>query len=137
MPKTRSFRAVNGRIHFKCSICQTKRMVTIPITVRRRSFRCHKCSAITRCDINRRSEGRELQTGLASMMTDVGREMDVNLYDKSRRGLGIVISHKDATKISIGQQVQLRCSWNPHLLGQGRFMIQSVKEQRVGLKVLT
>jgi len=136
MAKTRTFRLERGKIHFKCSICQAKRMVSVPMTVRRRSILCHKCKEITNCNLNRRLMPREQQLGKAELTTTNGRELDVNLCDKSRDGIGIQISVRDTTKISVGQQVQMRCSWNPRLFGLGRYIIQSIRTQRIGLKAV-
>ena len=136
MAKTRTFRMERGKIHFKCSMCQAKRMVAVPMTVRKRSILCHKCKEITNCNLNRRFMPREQQLGKAELTTNSGRELDVHLCDKSRDGMGIQISIRDKTKISVGQRVQLQCSWNPRLFGQSRFIIQSIREQRVGLKVI-
>ena len=86
MIKTKSFKVVNGRFHFKCGECQTKRMMTIGPVIRKRSIRCHKCKELTRCVFNRRLESREQQLGKVLLTITGGRELDASLYDNSPMG---------------------------------------------------
>lgn len=132
MSKTKAFRVVNGRIHFKCYSCEVKRMVAVPSAVRRRTIRCHKCGEITRCALNRRMTIRDQQSGKIFMLTSDGREIIVDLFDISLYGVGLDVPAKDLSKISVGKEVQFRCSWNPRLLGHKRFVIKSIKGRRVG-----
>ncbi len=132
MAKTQIFRVVGGRIHFKCHACQGKRMVSIPAQVRRRSIRCHKCGEITHANFNRRLVQREQQRGKVLMTPGDGVSIEVDLYDLSHQGVGFDIAFKDIRKISVGKEIQFRCTWNSRLFSQGRYVIRSIKGRRVG-----
>lgn len=132
MAKTQTFRVVGGRIHFKCHSCQGKRMVAIPPQVRRRSIRCHKCGEITHANFNRRLLQREQQKGKVLMFSGDGEYVEVDLYDLSPQGVGFDISIRDVRKISVGKEIQFRCTWNSKLFNQGRYVIRSIKGRRVG-----
>ena len=134
MSRSKAFRVVNGRIHFKCYSCDSKRMVTVPYSVIRRTIRCQKCGEITRCTLNRRITLRDQQRGKILMRTADGREMTVDLADISLNGVGLDVSAGDLPKIKVGKEIKFRCTWNPRLLGQGRYVIKSIKGRRVGLK---
>jgi hypothetical protein len=132
MAKTQTFRVVGGRIHFKCHACQGKRMVAIPSHVRRKSIRCHKCGEITHADFNRRLLQREQQRGKVLMFPGDGDYVEVDLYDLSPHGVGFDIAIRDIRKISVGKEIQFRCTWNSKLFNQGRYIIRSIKGRRVG-----
>jgi hypothetical protein len=132
MAKMKTFRVVNGRVHFKCYACQGRRMVAIPPGTRRRSIRCNKCGEITRCDFNRRTIQREQQRGKILMSTNDGDYVEVDLYDLSINGIGFDVSIRDVRKMTVGKEIQFRCTWNPRLLGQGRYIIRSTKGRRIG-----
>ncbi|TKB28276.1 hypothetical protein FCL47_01915 [Desulfopila sp. IMCC35006] len=134
MSKTQTFRVVGGRIHFKCHACQAKRMVTIPPGVRQRSIRCHKCGESTRASFNRRLVLREQQRGKVLVSTTDCSNIEVDLYDISLNGIGFDVSPRDIRKMTIGAQVQFRCTWNPRLLSQGRYIIRSIKGRRIGVE---
>jgi hypothetical protein len=134
MSRNKAFRVVKGRVHFKCYSCESKRMVAVPYTVLRRTIRCQKCGEITRCTLNRRITLRDQQRGKILMKTADGREMTVDLADVSLNGVGLDVSAGDLPKIKVGKEIQFRCTWNPRLLGQGRYVIRSIKGRRVGLK---
>ncbi len=70
------------------------------------------------------------------MITDEGKEMDVNLYDISMEGIGfdIPIRAARAGSVKIGQEVRFRCSWNPRLFGNASFVVKNNKSQRIGAK---
>ena len=134
MAKTKSFRVVNSRFHFKCGECQTKRMMAIDPAIRKRSIRCHKCKELTRCVFNRRLESREQQLGKVLLTITGGRELDDSLYDISPHGVGFNMSIRDVKRISVGMAINLRCPWNPTLLGHGRYIVTSIRGQRIGAK---
>lgn len=99
-----------------------------------RSVRCAKCGESTRCVFNRRRAPRELQSGKVLVRTADGREIAVDLADISPDGAGFEIAFRDAVKIAVGRDIQLKCAWNPHLLGQERYVVRSVIGQRVGVE---
>jgi hypothetical protein len=136
MGKSVIFKVVNNRILFRCSACKAKRNLTIPADIRQKSIRCHKCAELTRCNFNRRVEPREGQSGIVILETSAGREIDVMLHDVSSQGLGFNINVGTARtyRIGVGNQVRLRCAWNPRLISGGVFVVQNVNGQRVGLK---
>ena len=134
MIKTKSFRVVNSRFHFKCGECQTKRMMSISSAIRKRSIRCHKCKELTRCVFNRRLESREQQLGKVLLTITGGRELDANLYDISPHGVGFNVSIRDLKKISVGMTINLRCPWNHTLLGYGPYIVTSIHGDRIGAK---
>lgn len=132
MPKTQTFRVVGGRIRFKCHACQSIRMVAIPNEVRRRSIRCHKCGEITQASLNRRLIQREQQKGKVLMSLSDGTYLAIDLFDISQNGVGFDIATRDIRKVSVGKEIQFRCSWNSQLFSQGRYIIKSIKGRRIG-----
>ncbi len=137
MARSRTFRVIDGRIHFKCYSCQGKRMVTIPGEVRRRSIRCQKCGEITRCDFNRRQINREQQKGKVLVTTGISKQaMEVDLHDMSIYGIGFDVSLRDMRKFSVGDELHFRCTWNSQLFSQGRYVVRSIKGRRIGAQRL-
>jgi hypothetical protein len=134
MGKTKSFRVENGRMLFKCHLCQSKRMIAVAPGVRTRSLRCSKCGESTRCIFNRRQTQREQQSGTVLAQTSDGRELLVDLFDISMRGVGFDLSIRDINKIAIGRNVEFKCTWNPQLFNQGRYVVRSITGQRVGVE---
>ena len=134
MAKTKTFRVENGRMLFKCDLCQGKRVVAVGQGVRTRSLRCSKCGESTRCIFNRRIAQRESQCGTIILQTNDGRELTVSLFDISPNGVGFDLSVRDMNKIDVGRKVQFKCNWNPGLLSTGRYVVRSVKGQRVGVE---
>jgi len=134
MGKTKSFRVENGRMLFKCHLCQSKRMVAVAPGVRTRSLRCSKCGESTRCIFNRRQAQREQQSGTVLAQTSDGRELMVDLFDISLKGVGFELSIRDINKIAIGRDVQFKCTWNPRLFSQGRYVVRSITGQRIGVE---
>jgi hypothetical protein len=99
-----------------------------------RSLRCSKCGELTRCTFNRRQIHREQQSGSVWLKTSDGREMTIDLFDISSRGVGFNLSSRDIFKITIGRDVQFNCTWNPRLFSQGRYVVRSITGQRVGVE---
>ncbi|KJR97479.1 MAG: hypothetical protein VR65_24250 [Desulfobulbaceae bacterium BRH_c16a] len=83
---------------------------------------------------NRRVVEREQQTGKVLVFTGEGREIEANLFDISRDGVGFDISSRDIMKISVGKNLLFKCPWNPQLLSQGSYVVRSIKGQRVGVE---
>ena len=136
MGKSIIFKVINNRMQFRCSTCKAKRNVTIPPDIRVKSIRCHKCSKLTKCVFNRRVQPRENQSGTVILQTSAGKEIDVMLNDLSKEGLGFNISVGSARtyRIGVGNQVRLRCTWNPRLIPNTAFVVKNIRGQRVGLK---
>jgi len=134
MAVTKVFQVVENRIFFKCPSCGNKKTLTAPPNVQQISTRCPKCEETTRCRLNRRVRNREQQTGKVMLVTQEGKEYDINLYDISDTGVGfdIPIGIARAKMISVGDTVKFRCSWNSRILGLGRYQVRSVRGQRVG-----
>ena len=107
-------------------------MYTIPPGVRTRTLRCSKCGETTRCTFNRRVVEREQQSGKVLLFCDDGKEIEVNLFDISMDGLGFEVPIRDVMRIAVGRYVSFKCPWNPQLLSQGRYIIRSIRGQRVG-----
>jgi hypothetical protein len=137
MGKTKIFRVENGRMLFKCPVCQGKRMLAVAPGVRMRSRRCSKCGESTRCIFNRRLAQREQQTGTVLVQTSDGGELKVHLFDISLNGVGFDLAARDMNKIAVGRDVQFKCAWNPRLFSQGRYVVRSVNGQRVGVERYT
>lgn len=122
----------NGRIHFKCSFCQKRATLSIPPNVCRKTITCHSCREITPCSLNRRIELRKQQSGKAFLTTSKGRLIDVDLLDISLRGVGFNLAPKDMNQVLVGEEVNLRCAWNPKMFTRGGYVIRSVIGRRIG-----
>lgn len=61
-----------------------------------------------------------------------GNQYEVDLFDISPRGVGFEVDGRFGVKIEVGRDIELRCSWNPLLFKQGRYIVKSVRGQRVG-----
>jgi hypothetical protein len=138
MPKTTLCKVVNNRFLFRCSSCGAKRRMSAPPHLRRKNIRCYKCATMNTCAFNRRITPREQQSGKAVLLTTEGREVDINLTDISSKGIGVELSIKAlrSRAVRIGDQVQLICNWNPKLFAGSRFVIQNIRDQRVGIRKL-
>lgn len=134
MARTKTFRVENGRTLFKCPLCQGKRMFTVPSGVRTRSLRCSKCGETTRCIFNRRLIPRDQQHGAVLLQTGDGREITADLADISPHGVGFDLGFRDANKVNVGRDIYLKCPWNPALFSNARYVVRSIKGQRVGVE---
>ena len=132
MARTKTVRVVDGRMRFVCFACGAKRMVSLAPGLRRYTVRCHKCSEMTRCLLNRRVNEREQQRGRVILILSDGRQLDVELFDISLGGVGFDVSYRDVNKIFPGREVQFRCPWNASLLSRGRYVIRSINGRLVG-----
>jgi len=135
MGKAKEYRVVNNRMLFRCPECGAKRNSAVH-NVRKKSIRCHKCEVIAKCLFNRRINQREFQSGKALLITRGGKELEVSLFDISLSGVGfeLPLGVSYARLLTIGQEVQLRCNWNARLFPHGRFIVQSIKGRRIGVK---
>ncbi len=138
MGRTKIFRVIDNRFLFCCSSCQAKRRLFVAPHLRQKNIRCHKCGEINPCSFNRRLVQREHQTGQAVLITSGGKEVDVDLTDISHKGLGMEISIKAlrSRAVKIGDEVRLVCNWNPGLFKGTRYLVQNIRDQKVGLKKL-
>jgi hypothetical protein len=134
MPKTKTFQVIEGRIYFKCSSCLAKRIVAVPSGSRRKSIRCQKCGEVFNCTLNRRQMARNQQSGRVLLFSnDINTEVD--LSDISMKGVGFELDVRRGLKIIEGREVQFKCSWNPRLFSQGRYVVRSVKGSRIGAEL--
>ncbi|MEE4241588.1 MAG: hypothetical protein V2I36_08980 [Desulfopila sp.] len=134
MARTKVYQVKDNRIRFKCDACGAKRSVAIPPTVRFRSVKCHKCSTFSRCGLNRRLQRRMEQRGKALMILSSGKEISIDLNDISPRGVGVNVAPGVGRQVSLREQVQFKCNWNPTLFSQGRFVVKSIKGDRIGIE---
>lgn len=133
--KTKEFRVQENRLLFKCPYCGKRRNYTI-LNTRRKTIKCWECQGMTRCVFNRRPEQREAQSGLLTLKTLEGKEIEVMMRDISARGVGFEIMRgKDARRIRKGQEVSLTCNWSPAMIPKARFRVQNINGFRVGLMV--
>lgn len=75
---------------------------------------------------------REQQRGKILMSTSDGNSVEVDLHDMSLNGIGFDVAVRDIRKISVGNEVQFRCTWNSRLFSQGRYVVRSIKGRRIG-----
>jgi hypothetical protein len=59
-------------------------------------------------------------------------DLTADLVDISLRGIGFDLGFRDATKIQVGHNICIKCPWNPQLFNNSRYVVRSVKGQRVG-----
>jgi DNA-directed RNA polymerase subunit RPC12/RpoP len=133
MAKTITYRVVNNRLLFKCPSCSSRRMLSLPADIHRKSIRCHKCGEIAHCFLNRRQMPRESQAGKAVLVFSDGRELNIELYDISAGGVGFDVQN-GSRGVSVSQEVRLKCAWNPRLLDQCRYVVRNVNGRRVGVQ---
>ncbi|MDO9042882.1 MAG: hypothetical protein Q7U64_11165 [Desulfocapsaceae bacterium] len=133
---TKDYQVLGNRIFFRCPGCGAKRTYSIAHDLRQISIRCYKCGDKSMCRLNRRFCYRSQQAGKVLLITQEGREFEINLNDISVNGVGfdVPIGIARAKVVSLGEEVRFRCSWNPQLLGSSRFVVQNVRGQRVGAK---
>jgi hypothetical protein len=73
-----------------------------------------------------------------TLTTSSGKEIDIHLTDISSKGVGAELSIQGlrARAVKVGDQIQLTCNWNPRLFSGNRFVVQNIREQKVGIKIL-
>ena len=138
MAKTITFRVINNRFLFRCSKCGAKRRLSAPPHLRQKNIRCFSCEEMNKCAFNRRVTPREQQSGKAVLITSAGKEVDINLLDISSKGVGVELSIQGLRSrvVKIGDKIQLICGWNPRLFSGRQYIVQNIREQKVGIKVL-
>ncbi|MFN2354309.1 MAG: hypothetical protein ABR512_07275 [Desulfopila sp.] len=134
MARTKTYQVVHGRIRFICSECGAKRSLSVPLTVRYRNFRCHRCKAMSRGMLNHRNQRREQQTGKVSMVLSSGKEIEIELQDRSPGGFGIKVPPGNGRRMRLKEEVIFKCGWNPKLFAGGRYIIKSINGDRVGIE---
>lgn len=107
-------------------------MITVPSGIRSKTLRCGKCGESIRGTFNRRQLAREQQSGSVWLLIGDGREFKVDLYDVSQNGVGFDLSTRDMNKLTIGRDVQFKCTWNPKLFSNTRYVVRTIQGQRVG-----
>jgi hypothetical protein len=133
--KTKEFRLQGNRLLFKCPYCGRRRNYTL-LNVRRKTIKCDGCREMTRCLFNRRPEMRERQSGMLTLRTREGKEMQVMMRDISSRGVGFeVLKGKDLRLIKKGHEIALTSNWSPAMIPKSRFKVQSINGFRVGVMV--
>lgn len=133
---TKDYQVQGSRIFFRCPVCETRRTYPIAHNLRQISVRCYKCGGKSMCRLNRRFRNRSQQAGKVLLITQEGREFEINLNDISENGVGfdVPIGIARAKVVTLGEEVRIRCSWNSRLFGNSRFVVQNVQGQRVGAK---
>jgi hypothetical protein len=66
------------------------------------------------------------------MITNQGTEIEIDLHDVSMSGLGFDLPLNAARALSVRQEVQFKCTWNPRLLAGHKFIVRSIKGRRIG-----
>ena len=135
MPKSRTFTVKNGRIFFKCPICQLKKMVTVVPGLRRRTIFCSKCGEKIFCILDRREMKRTSQSGRVLLLAGTGKT-EVSLFDISVNGAGFELDTRSAVKVAIGARIELQCHWNPLLFPRRHYVVRSVRGFKVGAERL-
>ena len=133
MPKSRTFQVNEGRMFFKCPFCQFRKVMGVASGLRRKSICCQRCNEKTFCVLDRRRLDRTKQSGRVLLLVS-NTTAEFDLLDVSTNGVGLEINIRSGLKISVGQEIRLKCSWNPHLFGQERYIIKSVRGLRIGLE---
>ncbi len=133
--KTKEFRVRDNRILFKCPYCGKRRNYTL-LNVRRKTLKCDGCREMTRCLFNRRPELRESQSGILTLKTRDGKEIQVMMRDISARGIGFEVQKgKDLRLLRRGHEISLESNWSPALIPKSRFRVQNINGFRVGVIV--
>ena len=68
------------------------------------------------------------------MMLSSGKELPIDLRDISASGVGIDTKPGESRTLSIREEVQFKCGWNPRLFARGRYVIASISGTRVGIE---
>jgi len=134
MARTRTYQVVDNRIRYICSNCQAKRSLPVPPRTRSRSVRCHKCGFQERCNLNRRGLPREQQSGKADIIRKDGKEISIDICDISPGGVGVSTTPGEAKALSLMDEIQFKCGWNPRLFASGRYVVKSINGNRLGIQ---
>ena len=134
MARIKTFQVQDNRVRFVCTSCKARRCLPVLQHVRTRKVKCHKCGTYIRFNINRRTMTRENQSGKAVLTLSSGRELPIDLHDVSPRGVGIDMKPGDARFVSVSDEVNFKCNWNPRLLTNGRYIVRSIRGGRIGIE---
>ncbi len=134
MSRSKLYQVKDNRIRFQCKACGNTRSLSVPPRVRTRSVRCYKCSTLSRCSLNRRSQPRSQQTGKVSMFLPGGRTITVDIHDISLGGLGITVPPGKGRIIRLGDMVHFKCGWNPRLFANTRYIVKSINGSKIGIQ---
>jgi len=133
MPKSRTFQVNEGRVLFKCPSCKSRKIISVVPGLRRKTVCCQRCGDKTFCAIDRRQTQRTNQGGQVFVVVG-SHTTEVNLLDISIKGVGIEMNIRSRLKIVVGQEIILKCTWNPLLFKQERYIVKSVRGIKVGLE---
>lgn len=70
------------------------------------------------------------------MITPGGVDMEVSFHDISVDGIGIDMPVKilRSSNLKAGRRVRFKCSWNPRLVNNSNFVVNNIKDQRIGVE---
>jgi hypothetical protein len=89
---------------------------------------------MSRCLLNHRNQRREQQTGKVSMVLSSGKEIEIELQDRSPGGFGIKVPPGNGRRMRLKEEVFFKCGWNPRLFAGGRYVIKSINGDRIGIE---
>ena len=133
MQKSRTFQVTERIILFQCPSCRARKRIAVASDRRRKTVCCQKCGSKTFCNLNRRQDPRTNQSGLVLMMVG-SNTTEVNLLDISINGAGIEMKLRSRAKVAVGNEVHLKCSWNPLLFSQKGYVIKSIRGIKIGME---
>jgi len=134
MARAKPYQVKDNRFLFRCEECGSKRSLAVPPHIRSKAVHCHKCGAYTRCALNRRLQRREEQCGKATMILPGGKEFPIDLNDISDGGVGVCAAPGGGRMLNLSWEVKIKCSWNSGLFSNGRYVIKSIKGDRIGIE---
>ena len=68
------------------------------------------------------------------MILPGGKEIPVDLNDVSDGGVGVNAALGGGRMLNLSWEVKLKCSWNSGLFSNGRYVIKSIKGDRIGIE---
>lgn len=134
MARSKTYRVIDSRFHFKCDECRARRSLAVPPAARSKTVKCHKCGTVTRCALNRRGLRREHQSGKAVMTLIGGREFPIDIRDVSFAGVGVNVAPGSGRMLNVRWEVRLECTWNSSMFSRGRYIIKNIHGDRVGIQ---
>lgn len=134
MARTKTYRVIDNRFHFKCDECGAKRNLAVPSGKRSKTVKCYRCGHFSRCALNRRGLRREKQSGKALMTLPGGKQFAIDIRDISFGGVGVNVAPGNGRMLNLRWEVKLECSWNSKLFSRGRYIIKNIQGDRVGIQ---
>lgn len=123
--KTKEFRLQDNRLLFICPHCG-KRTIYSVFSVQRNTYKCERCSKLTRSVFRRNA---------VALKTHKGQKIQVTLQEISPSGdVFQVLNDKDSQYIKIGEEVKFICSWDIDSATKTRCIVQSNDSGWVGLR---